>query len=64
MHAVMTGPITGTVTLSDGTVVDVAADFAYVDTPEQAAEVADLIGRRYATEGHPKDPDFTYNPEG
>jgi predicted transcriptional regulator of viral defense system len=52
-HAVLTGPIKGTVTLADGTAVDVKPDVVYVDTPEQAAEVADLIGKRYEVEGHP-----------
>lgn len=52
-HAVLTGPIKGTVTLADGTVVDVKPDVVYVDTPEQAAEVAHLVGERYAAEGHP-----------
>jgi hypothetical protein len=52
-HAVITGPIKGTVTLADGTVVDVRPDVVYVDTPEQAAEVAHQIGLRYAKDGHP-----------
>jgi hypothetical protein len=52
-HAVLTGPIRGTVTLADGTEVDVRPNVVYVDTPEQAREVADLIGARYAKEGHP-----------
>lgn len=52
-HAVVTGPIRGTVTLADGTVVDVKPDVVFVDSPEQAAEVAQLVGDRYAAEGHP-----------
>lgn len=63
-HAVLTGPIRGTVTLADGTVVDVRELVVYVDTPEQAAEVAHLIGERYAAEGHPgHDPgdEFVHN---
>jgi len=65
-HVVLTGPITGTVTLDDGTVVDVSAPVIGVDTPEQADEVAHLIGLRYADEGHPDVPQgFTYNaPKG
>jgi hypothetical protein len=51
-HVVITGPITGTVTTADGTVYDVSADQIVVD-PEHRQEVADLIGDRYATEGHP-----------
>lgn len=63
-HAVFTGPIRGTVTLADGTVVDVRPDMVHLDSPEQAAEVAHLIGERYAAEGHPMhDPDqpFTHD---
>jgi hypothetical protein len=53
-HAILTGPIKGSVVLGDGTEVDVKPTIVYVDTPEQAAEVADLIGQRYAAEGHPE----------
>jgi hypothetical protein len=63
-HIVLTGPIRGTVTLADGTVVDVRPDAVQVDSPEQAAEVAHLISQRYAAEGHPlHDPEtpFTYD---
>jgi hypothetical protein len=63
----MTGPITGTVTLEDGTEVDVSPDFAMVDSPEQAAEVAHLIALRYQGEGHPghdADHPFVYQQEG
>lgn len=60
-HAVLTGPITGTITLEDGTVVDVSPQIIEVATPEQAAEVADLIGRSYAANGHPQvEGDFQY----
>lgn len=64
-HAVMTGPVQGQVTLADGTVVDVSPGVVLVDTPEQAAEVADLIGKRYQSEGHPShdaDRPFVYTP--
>jgi FMN phosphatase YigB (HAD superfamily) len=65
-HAVLTGPIRGTVTLADGTVVDVRPDVVYVDSPEQAAEVAHLIGERHEVEGHPdfdtEDADFVHEP--
>lgn len=53
-HVVLTGPITGTVELEDGTVVDVSPGFIEVD-PDLADEIADKIGRRYAEEGHPDD---------
>jgi hypothetical protein len=52
-HAVLTGPIRGTVTLVDGTVVDVKPDVVYVDSSEQAGEVAHRIALRYEDEGHP-----------
>lgn len=52
-HAVLVGPIRTDLTLSDGTVVDVRPDVVYVDTPEQAAEVAFLVGEHYARRGHP-----------
>lgn len=43
-HVVLTGPITGTVTLPDGTVIDVSAPFIAVDSELRAAEVAHAIG--------------------
>lgn len=52
-HVVLTGPITGTVELSDGTVVDVSPVVVEVSSQEEADELADLIGQRYAEEGHP-----------
>jgi hypothetical protein len=66
-HALLTGPIRGTVTLADGTVVDVRPDIVYLDTHEQAKEAAILIGERYAAEGHPHhDPGdvFVHDSEG
>lgn len=54
-HVVLTGPIQGTVTLEDGTVVDVSPVAVEVGSPEEAAEVAHQIGLRYAAEGHPDD---------
>lgn len=54
-HVVLTGPIQGTVTTADGETLDVSPVAVEVESPEKAAEVADLIGRRYATEGHPED---------
>jgi hypothetical protein len=52
-HVVLTGPITGTVELSDGTVVDVSPVIVEVSSQDEANELADLIGQRYAAEGHP-----------
>lgn len=66
-HALYTGPIRRVLTLADGTEVDVRPDVVLLDTPEQVAEVADLIGRHYAERGHPHHDDvpFVYDtPEG
>jgi len=54
-HVLLTGPITGTVTTTDGTVVDVTQP-AVVVPADQVDEVAHLVGLRYAAEGHPDDP--------
>lgn len=62
LNAVVTGPISGTVTLPDGREIDVTAPVVIVEDDATAAAVADAIGRRYASEGHPTDPNFTYNP--
>lgn len=51
-HVVLTGPIKGTVTTADGTVYDVTEPVVEVRDGHQI-EVADLIGARYAAEGHP-----------
>lgn len=65
-HLVMTGPISGTVTLPDGTVVDVTPDFIEVESVEQARLVSDAIGARHVAEGHPSfadEPhDFVHTP--
>ena len=61
-HAVLVGPITGTVTLPDGTVIDVTPEVVYVDTVEAAEQVAHAVSQRYAVEGHPTDPNYTYTP--
>lgn len=64
-HAVITGPIRGSVFLADGTEVDVRPDVVFVDTPEAAAEVAHLIGERHAADGHPghdADQPFVHTP--
>lgn len=61
MFAVLTGPITGMVVLPDGREFNVSP--AVIDTPDQATAdaVAHAISTRYATEGHPTDPNFTYD---
>lgn len=65
-HAVLTGPITGSVILPDGTEVDVTAPVITVTSKAKADAVAHAIAMRYHTEGHPTDPNFTYAdaPEG
>ena len=50
---VYTGPISGLVTLPDGTVYDVTEAVIEVESEEHAAHVSDAIGKRYAVEGHP-----------
>lgn len=59
-HVVLTGPITGSVVCADGTAYDVTPPVVEVQSPEHAAEVADLIGRHHAEHGHPTDKSFTY----
>lgn len=66
-HVVLTGPIKGSVILEDGTTYDVSGEA--VEAPlEHHAEIAHLIGLRYAAEGHPghdADTPFVYTtPEG
>ncbi|GAB3863429.1 hypothetical protein GCM10028801_31030 [Nocardioides maradonensis] len=62
-HLVMTGPIKGDVVLSDGTSVDVTPSVIEVASLAIAEEVADLIGKRHAAEGHP-DVEGTFRYEG
>ena len=57
-HAVLTGPIKGPVQLPDGTQIDVSPQVVYVDSLEQAAEVAHAIGQHWAKHGHPDDFDI------
>lgn len=67
---VFTGPITGSVTLPDGRVLDVTEPFVAVEDEAEALLVADAIGARHVEEGHPlfvADPTtpndgFTYTP--
>lgn len=46
-HAVLTGPIIGSVTCADGTQYDVDDPVIYVASHEHAKEVAHLIGARH-----------------
>lgn len=62
---VLTGPVKGSVTTSDGTTYNVADDYIEVESQDHADEVAHLIGQRHATEGHPDHKDgtpFRYEP--
>lgn len=52
-HAVLTGPIKGTVTLPDGRQIDVSDEIILLDTLEDAQAVANAIGARHAEVGHP-----------
>lgn len=52
-HALITGPVKGTVTTADGEDVDVTAPVLHFDSVDKAREVADLIGQRHAERGHP-----------
>ncbi len=51
-HVVLTGPIAGGVTLSDGTEYDVTPEVIEV-AEDHVGEVAHLIGKRFEDEGHP-----------
>lgn len=57
-HVVITGPVSGVMELSDGTKVNVTDPFVEVETEDHAAELADLIGRKHAHDGHPHDIDI------
>ena len=59
-HVVLVGPIQGYVTLPDGSVVDVSDHAVEAESPEHAAQIAHAVATRYAEEGHPTDPTFTY----
>lgn len=57
-HALLTGDTRrfgNRVTLSDGTEVDTSAPVIYLDSFEQAAEVAHQIGLGHVEHGHPDD---------
>jgi hypothetical protein len=52
-HLVLTGPVQGLKTLSDGTQVNVTPDSVAVGSLEQAAELAHLISMHHVENGHP-----------
>ena len=59
-HALVTGPITGTITLPDGREVDVTPEVIVVADQQTADAVAHAIGQHHNTHGHPTDPTFKY----
>lgn len=64
-HVVLLGPIEGTVTTAGGATIDVSPVAVACSTVEAAAEVAHLVGLRYAAEGHPdhdEETPFVYEP--
>lgn len=58
-HIVLTGPIQGTVTTADGSVVDVTADFVEASSQAEALAISDAIGAKHEKQGHP---DFLADP--
>lgn len=52
-HAVLTTFAKGHIELSDGTVHNVADDWTFVDTHEQAVELAHHVATKFVAEGHP-----------
>ena len=50
---VLTGPISGAVTLPNGKVVDVSPTLVEVADDAEALALAEAIGQRHADEGHP-----------
>jgi hypothetical protein len=65
-HVVFVGPhIDGHVETVDGTRYNITPLVVEVASPEHAAEVAHLIGKRFEVEGHPKhdaETPFVYTP--
>jgi len=57
-HVLLTGPITGTVTKADGTVVDVSPIGIEVADQDEADEIDFLIGQHWVEHGHPDDFDI------
>lgn len=58
---IVTGPISGTVTLPDGTVYDVT-DAVIEVAPGHELHVSDAIGARHVAEGHPRSDSFVHVP--
>ncbi len=62
-HLFVPGPVTGLMTLADGTKVNVTPDVILVADEAQAVELNDLIGRHWVEVGHPDDIDTLVDPE-
>lgn len=62
-HIILTGPVQGLRTLSDGTQVDLTPDYVNVGSSEHRDEVLDLIGLQHVENGHPLDVDRLVDPE-
>jgi hypothetical protein len=60
-HVVLVGPIQGSVTLDDGEIVNVTPVAVVARDEEHAEAIAHAVGQHYADNGHPTDPEFTYN---
>lgn len=56
-HALITGPVTGILTLADGTQVNVTPTVIEVTSLEQAEEISFIIGEHFVEHGHPDDID-------
>lgn len=57
---VVTGPVKGPVTLSDGTSYDVSPDVIEVASEDHKFEVMHQIGLKHNADGHPLRPGFEY----
>lgn len=59
-HVVLVGPIQGSVTLEDGSTVNVSAPAVVARDQDHADQIAHAVATHYAENGHPTDPGFTY----
>lgn len=57
------GPITGIITLDDGTAIDVNGGYACARSQEQADELAHKVSMHYVANGHPQDVDHLNDPD-
>lgn len=62
-HVLFTGPITGEITLADGTTYDVSPMQIDCTSHEHVVELCHQIGLRHEINGHPEvDGKFVYDP--